>query len=76
MHQIDYTVNDEDQHTREQELAPKTIMGNAGFDPASHYLVLLRGHDRISYKEHPDDPIKLHEHMKFLAISCAPTPVS
>ena len=73
-----YTVNDESQSTTEHLLTPETILRNAGFDPATHYLLQLQGQSdqRISYEGRPADTIHMHEHMRFLAISTAPTPVS
>ncbi len=76
MHKIDYTVNDEPQSTHEHELTPKVILELAGFNPEVAYLLLLRGKERVSYKDDPCVEIHMHEHMKFLAISCEPTPVS
>lgn len=73
---IEYEVSDEKQTTEEHTLTPRTILGNAGFDPETHYLMAMRGHEKESFKDHPGDPIHVHPHMKFLAISCAPTPVS
>ena len=74
--QFSYTVNDEAQTTVERQLTPLVILTNAGFDPATHYLVELRGIHRMSYRDTPAETIHMHEHMKFVAISCEPTPVS
>lgn len=77
MHKIiEYKVGDEPQTTNEHELAPRTILKNAGYDPESHYLMLIRGHDKDSFKDRPDELIHLRPHMHFIPISCAPTPVS
>ncbi len=76
MHKIDYFVNCEPQHTQEQVLTPKAILEIAGFDPETAYLLLLEGKKQVSYKDKPLESVHLHEHMKFLAISCEPTPVS
>ncbi len=76
MHTIEYTVDGEVQTTTSHELTPRQILVNAGIDATTHYLVQLEGHHQISYKDKMDDPIKMHEKMKFIALSLEPTPVS
>jgi hypothetical protein len=76
MHTIEYSVNDEPQRTGEHTLTAKRILELAGFVVAQTYLILLRGKERVSYKDNPGDEIHMHPHMKFLAISCEPTPLS
>jgi len=75
-HVIDYTVNDEPQSTEEKELTPVQIMTAAEVDSASNYLIELRGHEQVSHKDNPAEPIKMHEHMKFITNFVGPTPVS
>ena len=76
LHTIDYFVNDEPQSTTEKELTPVQIMTKAGIDPDTNYLIEIRGNHQISYKDKPNDPIKLHEKMKFISNFIGPTPVS
>lgn len=71
-----YTVNGEPQTTDQHQLTPQTILTNAGFNAETHYLIEMRGNHKESYKDRPLEPIHMHEHMTFLAISCEPTPVS
>lgn len=76
---ITYTVDDESQTTTERELTARQILEKAGIDPANHYLELIQGHagkEKVSYKDKPNEIIKLHENMKFISISTGPTPVS
>lgn len=41
------------------------------------YLVLIKGkRERESYKDRPDEQIKLHKGMKFVTVNVGPTPVS
>lgn len=75
-HVINYTVNDEPQSTTEKELTPSQILTKAGIDPAINYLVEIRGRNKISYKDKPNKPIKMHENMKFISVSIGPKPVS
>ena len=73
---FNYSVDDEPQTTTAHELTPTQILSNAGIDPATHYLVELEGNHRKSYENKPNETIHMHQHMKFIAVSIAPTPVS
>ena len=75
-HVIDYIVNDEAQSTTEKELTPTQILTKAGIDPATNYLVEIRGQDKISYKDKPTEPVKMHQGIKFISVSTGPKPVS
>ncbi len=71
-----YTVDDEPQTTTEHVLTPTQILEKAGIDPATHYLVQIEGQHRVSYEGKPNEPIHMHDHMKFISVSTGPTPVS
>ena len=73
---FDYTVSGEPQTTEEHELTSQIILKNAGFDPETHFLTLMEGKHPVSYKDRQTQPIHMHERMKFIAVSCGPTPVS
>ena len=78
-HVIHYTLDDEPQETTEMVLTPRQIMENAKpapIDPSTHYLVQIEGQHQVSYKDKPDEPIHMHEKMRFVSISTGPTPVS
>lgn len=78
-HVIRYTLDDEPQETTEKVLTPRQIMERARpkpIDPNTHYLVQLEGHHQVSYEGKTDQPIHMHEHMRFVSISTGPTPVS
>jgi hypothetical protein len=76
-HVIHFTVDGEPQETLERELTPNEILRKfAEKDPATHYLVQIQGNHRISYQGKGDDPIKMHEGMRFQVISTGSTPVS
>jgi hypothetical protein len=75
--QIHFTVDGEPYKTHLDHLTPNEIIRKfAQKDPASHYLVQIHGHERISYEGRGDIPIKLHNGMRFQVISTGPTPVS
>ena len=73
---FDYTVDDEPHSTTEHTLTPTEILSNAGIDPAKHYLVQIVGNTQKSYKDTPNEPIHMHEHMKFVSVFTGSTPVS
>lgn len=75
-HQIHFTVDGEELETKERELSPHEILGLAGIDPATHYLVQIQGRHQIPYQDKPDEPIHMHEGLKFISVSTGPTPVS
>jgi len=76
-HKIHFTVDGEPYETRERELTPNEILKRfAHKDPATHYLVQIQGRERVSFQGKGDEPIKMHNEMKFQVISTGPTPVS
>jgi hypothetical protein len=76
-HEIHFTVDGEPYETPERELTPNDILTKfAEKDPATNYLVQIQGQHRISYQGKGDEPIKMHEGMRFQVISTGPTPVS
>ncbi len=76
-HEIQFSVDGEPYETRERELTPNEIIRRfAQKDPATHYLVQIEGHRRISYEGKGDEPIRMHDGMRFQVISTGPTPVS
>lgn len=75
-HLIEFTVDGERVTTTMRELTPVQIMQLAGVDPSTHYLKEIRGHRQISYKDHPEDSIRVHDHQRFITNSLEPTPVS
>jgi hypothetical protein len=79
MKDITYLLDDEPQTTTERELAARQILQNAGIDPTNHYLVQIQGHEgkeKRSFRDNPDELIRLHPNMKFISVSTEPTPVS
>lgn len=76
MPNFEYTLNDEEQTTSEHVLTPREILVNAGIDPDTNYLVEIEGKNQVSYKDKMDDPIHMHEKMKFVAVFTGETPVS
>jgi hypothetical protein len=73
---IHYEVDDEPQETDHQELTPQEILAHAKIDPKTHYLVQIKGKERISYKDDPTKEIRMRNGMKFISVSTGSTPVS
>ncbi len=71
-----YSVDDEPQSTSEHTLTPVQILQIAGIDPSAHYLVQIIGNHQESYQNKMEEPIHMHEHMKFISVSTGPTTVS
>jgi hypothetical protein len=75
--QIHFHVDGEPYTTHAEELTPNQIIHEfAGKDPATHYLVQIRGHEKTSYEGVGEIPTKLHDGERFQVISTGPTPVS
>lgn len=75
-HMITYTINGENQSTNEKELTPTQIIKNAGLDSESNYLIEIKGHQQVSYKDNPNESIVMHNNMKFITNFIGPTPVA
>lgn len=72
-----FTVDGELYDTRAEELTPNEILREfAGNDPATHYLVQIQGHERISFEGKGNEPIHMKDGLRFQVISTGPTPVS
>lgn len=71
-----YTVDDEPQTTAEHVRTASQILTQAGIDPATHYLIEMRGKDQESYKDRLEVEIHMHQHMRFVSVATGPTPVS
>ena len=70
-------MDGEPHETDSRELTPNEIIKDFGKkDPATHYLVHIEGHHRISYEGKGNEPIKLHNGERFQIVSTGPTPVS
>jgi hypothetical protein len=73
---ITFTVDQEPVTTTEERLTPNQILSMAGIDPATNYLVQIRGREQESYQGRGDEEIRVHEHEVFVSVSTGPTPTS
>lgn len=74
-HEYHYSVDGEAQVSPTKHRTVRVILETAGVDPSDHYLVQLRGHEKIEYKD-LEQVISLHEHERFVTVYNGPTPVS
>ena len=74
--EIEYFVDDEEQSTVEKVLTPLQILQKAEIDPENNYLVQLEGNHQESYEDKMEEPIHMHEKMKFISVYTGETPVS
>lgn len=72
---IVYFVDNEKQETMEHLLNVSQILEKAGLDPATHYLVELRGEHQVKHTD-PNEKLHVHEHEKFISVFSGPTPLS
>ena len=73
---IEILIDGDPYEVAERELTVGGILALAGKDPASFYLVEIKGaREREPHKD-PAEQIKLHPHSKFVTVSCGETPVS
>jgi hypothetical protein len=75
-HVFHYTVDDEPYTTNEHTLTPKEILAKAGLSADNYYLVQIRGREQESYKDRPNEPIHMHNDMKFISVFTGETTVS
>lgn len=74
-HVINYFVDNEPQETVDKSLTVEQILNKATLDPATHYLIELRGDNQIPHQDRAE-VIKLHEKMKLISVLTGPTPLS
>lgn len=74
-HTTTFYVDNEALETTSKELTVRQILGQAGDDPQTHYIVEVKGDQQVPHKS-LDESIKIHEGIRFAAIFTGPTPVS
>jgi hypothetical protein len=75
--EIHFLVDGEEYETRKRELTPNEIIREFGKkDPATNYLVEIKGDHKVSFHGKGDEEIKMHNGMSFQIVSTGPTPVS
>jgi hypothetical protein len=76
-HPVTIDIDTEDVVAPSQTQTSRQLLPLVGKSVETDYLVWIKGkRDRISFKDKPDEPIHLHQGMKFITVSLGPTPVS
>ncbi len=77
-HEIYIFVDGERHEVKKRDTTPNEIIREFGgaLDPSTHYLVRIKGHEKISFQGKGNEPIRLHNDERFQIISIGPTPVS
>src|SRR5579883_2457487 len=76
-HLIHFQLDGEPETTDQEFLTPNEIIKDFGKkDPATNYLVQIKGHEQISYKDKGEIPIQIENGQRFQIVSTGPTPVS
>lgn len=75
-HTIEFLIDGDPYTTEERELTVGEILRLAGKDPASYYLVEIKGQRERDPHKDPAEEIKLHPNSKFVTVSSGDTPVS
>lgn len=73
---ITVNIDGEDFQVDDREQTPRELLTLAGLDPQTTYLSELRGHQHVSLKDTVDQPIKLHNNMRFLSADIGSAPVA
>lgn len=60
----------------DKEITPNEILQLAGLDPATHYLVRVKGRHQDSFQGKGDESIRVHDGEVFVSLSTEPTPTS
>ena len=70
------TIDGEEFEVEGREHSARELLQLADLDPATTYLIELRGNQQIPYRDNPDEPIKLHNKMRFVSADIGSAPVA
>ncbi|MCX4920092.1 hypothetical protein [Streptomyces sp. NBC_00687] len=59
-----------------QHTTPNTLLGLAGIDAATHYLVRITGRHQHPFDGRGEEEITVHEGETFVSVSTGPTPTA
>ncbi len=77
MNTIRFSLDGEEVASTQHEMTPNQIIRELGHkDPATNYLVELRGQHKDSFQGRGEELIRLHNNQRFIIISTGATPVS
>jgi hypothetical protein len=69
-------IDGEDFEVEGREHTARELLELAELDPTTTYLIELRGNNQESYRNRLDEPIKLHNNMRFVSADLGSAPVA
>lgn len=72
---VSYFVDGETLMTADSTLTVEQVLRQAGLDPATHYLIELRGQHQLPHQT-LTEVLHIHNQERFVSIFNGPTPVS
>lgn len=73
---VTIVLDDEKLVLPDRDTTPNEILLAAKLDPATHYLVEVKGRRQIPYQGKGDEPIRVKDGDTFISLSTGPTPTS
>lgn len=73
---ITINIDGEDFDVDDREQTPRELLTLAGLDPQTSYLIELHGQQQESLQDKLDEPIKLHNQMRFISADIGSAPVA
>jgi hypothetical protein len=74
VHEIEYFVDGEPEHTSDRTLTAREILRRAGLDAETHYLMSVK--PAVSYQGKPDEVVRIRKGQLFVSVALVPTPVA
>jgi hypothetical protein len=76
-HKIHFSIDGDRYESTEKVVTVRQLLTEfAGVDPATHYLIEVKGRHQESFEGRLDKEIHLHEGQTFITAASGPTPVS
>jgi hypothetical protein len=73
---VTITIDGEEFEVEGREHTARELLQLADIDPATTYLIELRGNQQIPYRDKPDEAIRLHNKMRFVSADIGSAPVA
>jgi Multiubiquitin len=74
---VTITIDGEEFEVEKEEMTARELLALAGLDPGVSYLILLQGQGKqVSFRDNLDEPIKIHERIRFVSADLGAAPVA